>query len=577
MAVFLFGWVMLAQSLDVALNGRSRAGAAIEDQIESASERQAFLDLYREADPVARRSKASAFLRTYPASWVLAQVTEAAARASFDLGDTPTGLHFARQSLELYPENPLLLATLAAVRANRHEPVEAQREARATLEALAKFQPPANMKDREWHPIRERLRTTALRVLGPTAEVPVTAKLPPDPKAAYAGSEACRACHAAQFASWSRTGMAQMLRPATAEGIMANFAALVNFTEFGQLVAKGFEKDGRFFVDLKRSASGRGGIGWDRYPVDYTIGSKWQQAYATRAPDGDLHVIPLQYNRLEKSWLNYWRQIDPPGSARVEVGEFHRLRDVTSYQQNCAPCHTSQLQPKGFLEPGVNCEMCHGPSAGHARGGAPVFKFQQADNRRAVQICAQCHAQSAIRTPRGFPPQYQRRPYSEFSRKAFYRDGRFRETTFIVEAFERSQCFQQGTAHCGSCHDPHPADAAKNPTSLKYLDQPDRLCTQCHDPRYSAKSHTQHHAGEASRCVSCHMPKIMNSLLFKARSHQIDDRPKPEMTLRFGNTESPNACLECHSGESATWVRDQLKQRWAKAGSSTRSAPPSPR
>ncbi|MCX6593300.1 MAG: multiheme c-type cytochrome [Acidobacteria bacterium] len=576
MAVFLLSCFMLAQDLDVALNGRSRPGATILDQIESAPERQAFLDLYREPDPVARRSKASAFLRTYPSSWLLAQVTEAAARASFDLGDTTTGLYFARQSLELYPENPLLLATLAAVRANRHEPVEAKRDARATLEALAKFQPPANMKDRDWSPVRERLRATALRVLGPNGEMPEVAKLPPDPKAAYAGSEACRTCHAAQFASWSQTGMAKMLRPATAEGIMADFTTLGNFAEFGQLVAKGFEKDGRFFVDLRRTA-GRGTVGWDRYPIDYTIGSKWQQAYATRAPDGDLHVIPLQYNRLEKSWLNYWRQIDPPGSERVNVGEFHRLRDVTSYQQNCAPCHTSQLQPKGFLEAGVNCEMCHGPSAEHARGGAPAFKFQQVDNRRAVQICAQCHAQSAIRTPQGFPPQYQRRPYAEFSRKAFYRDGRFRETTFIVEAFERSKCFQQGTAHCGSCHDPHPANAANNPTSLKYLDQPDRMCTQCHDARYSAKSHTQHSSGEASRCVSCHMPKIMNSLLFKARSHQIDDRPKPEMTLRFGNAESPNACLECHSTESVTWVRDQLKQRWVRTDAAPRSAPPAPR
>ena len=564
MLTLVLGWALLAQDLDVALTGRSRPGTTLLDQVESVPERQAFLDLYREADPIARRTKASAFLRLYPSSWLLAQVTEAAARASFDLGDSATGLFYARQSLALYPENPLLLATVAAVRANRREPAEARRLARATLELLNQFQAPAGLKDKDWQPVQDRLRATALRILGEPTSAPAIVLRPPDARSAYSGSESCRPCHAAQFASWSQTGMAKMLRPAEPSAIMGDFSRLASFSESGTPEAKGFEKEGRFFFDLKRAFTGRGAPGWDRFPVDYLIGSKWQQAYATKTSDGDLHVIPLQYNKLEKSWLNYWRQIDPPDSERAAVGEFHRLREVTSYQQNCAPCHTSQLQPKGFLESGVNCEMCHGPSAEHARGAAPAFKFQQIGSRRSAQICAQCHAQSAIRTPQGFPPQYPRRPYAEFSRKAFYRDGRFRETTFIVEAFERSACFQQGSAHCGSCHDPHPPDAATNPTSLKFLDQPDRMCTQCHDARYSTPAHTQHAPGEASRCVSCHMPKIMNSLLFKARTHQIDDRPNPEMTLRFGAAESPNACLDCHPRQDAAWVRDQLKRNWAR-------------
>ena len=48
---------------------------------------------------------------------------------------------------------------------------------------------------------------------------------------------------------------------------------------------------------------------------------------------------------------------------------------ATSYQVNCAVCHTSQLRntlgaglgPDNvvFREPGIGCEMCHGPSAAH--------------------------------------------------------------------------------------------------------------------------------------------------------------------------------------------------------------------
>jgi hypothetical protein len=54
------------------------------------------------------------------------------------------------------------------------------------------------------------------------------------------------------------------------------------------------------------------------------------------------------------------------------------------------------------------------------------------------------------------------------------------------------------------------------------------------------------------------MPRIMDALLFEARTHQIDDIPKAEMTLRFGQQESPNACLLCHAEKSPQWLSQQL-------------------
>jgi hypothetical protein len=50
----------------------------------------------------------------------------------------------------------------------------------------------------------------------------------------------------------------------------------------------------------------------------------------------------------------------------------------------------------------------------------------------------------------------------------------------------------------------------------------------------------------------------MDAMLFRARSHQIDDIPNAEMTLSFGREESPNACLLCHGGQSPQW---QLSNR----------------
>ena len=75
------------------------------------------------------------------------------------------------------------------------------------------------------------------------------------------------------------------------------------------------------------------------------------------------------------------------------------------------------------------------------------------------------------------------------------------------------------------------------------------MCLQCHD-RFAAapERHTGHAAGSAAgRCVSCHMPRTADALLFKARSHQIDEIPDVAMTARFGLEDSPNACATCHA------------------------------
>ncbi|MGH9630387.1 MAG: multiheme c-type cytochrome [Bryobacteraceae bacterium] len=435
----------------------------------------------------------------------------------------------------------------------------------------------------------------------PESQDPVTQSSVKPERVIYAGSQACRRCHRQEHDSWQFTGMARMLRPWSEESVLGDFTEPTRFGDAtGQPLARMRTAGRRHWIELRRESGG-----WDKYRVDYVIGSKWQQAYATRLPDGQMHVLPVQFNVLRKEWVNYWKVIDPPGSERSETGRFHEMRASTSYQRNCATCHTSQLQTTAggearlrhgeFREPGINCEMCHGPAGRHVAAmnsgtsytsgtrstsgtskpplEAPV-KFKELDSRNYVAICAQCHMQSAVREmgghgeinytgSAGFFRSYRSRPYNEFSRKAFYRDGRFRETTFIVEAFRRSECFRKGQAHCGHCHNPHPPDPRANPASLKFLQEPDEMCLQCHQQyRGKLESHTRHPvSSEGSRCVSCHMPKIMNSLLFQARSHEIDDSPDAGMTLRFGSSESPNACLLCHQDKDARWAQTEL-QSW---------------
>ena len=429
-----------------------------------------------------------------------------------------------------------------------------------------------------------------------------------EPVAEYAGSEACRPCHGEIYRAWSQSGMAKMLRPYAPQNVIGDFQTKNEFYLDGDinhgdgkrqapdraLFAHMVTRDGRHYFDIRQSDGT-----WHSYPVDYTIGSKFQQAYATKLRNGQIHVFPIQYSALHKQWINYWKFIDLPGSERADLRSWEKFGSATSYQAICAVCHTSQLRNvEGrsferdnlvFKEPGINCEMCHGPALRHVvdlstgnyypkQALEPPVDFRDLGNRDFVRICAQCHMQSAIRTPGPvgelnylptdhFFTESPRIPFGDFSRKGFYKDGRFRQTTFIVEALERSQCFRKGQVSCGTCHDRHGHDrrdeeTASNPASVRFPDQPDLMCVGCHTDLQSGAevaAHTRHRVNsEGSRCVSCHMPRIMDALLFEARTHQIDDIPNAEMTLRFGQQQSPNACLLCHTEKSPQWVSQQL-------------------
>ena len=427
----------------------------------------------------------------------------------------------------------------------------------------------------------------------------------------YVGSETCAMCHQDTYQNWSHTGMARMLRPYAAENILGDFVENNVFYLGDEVIEDGESykfiqgKDrqpfarmivdrGRHYFEIKQSD-----LSWHRYPVDYTIGSKWQQGYVTRLPDGQLQVFPIEYNARYRKWVNFWKIIDAPGTERDDPRSWEKFSPATNYLMNCAVCHTSQLRnTKGggfqaenleFREPGIDCEMCHGPGgkhvAWHMQGKAykkdplePPVDFTRISSAESVAICSQCHMQSAIRAPgpdgelnysRGrdrFFERYLSRPYGEFFLNAHFKDGRFRQTSFIVESFLRSNCFRKGGATCISCHDPHHDDAASNPTSLRFRSEPNNMCTQCHAELEDAaklQRHTRHPMNsQGSQCASCHMPRIMNALMSRARTHRIDDIPNARMTEQFGQEQSPNACLICHGDKSMVWLDQQLETGW---------------
>jgi predicted CXXCH cytochrome family protein len=711
--IFCLALAGFAQDLDSNVTSESRSPGKISDQITDPAERAAFLALYQKADPERLLGEAQAFLQQFPQSAFLAQVFEIAARSSFDNGDYKQGLEYARQSLALLPEDPLLLVAVADAQAGESRDDAAIASARDALAYFDRFVRPISVSDHDWPDVKRKQQAIAHFVIGrvelrqslqrPSGEprqslladsvaslsqahelnpsddeityllgvaqltaghpspaagdfasvykqggayaakalaamqqmyqslplnsktsfeaflndaekekdtplkTPVAAPAPPVRRLSeYAGSAACKLCHSGIYQNWAESGMARMLRPYQPENVIGDFEKNNQYYTGGdieylhgklsitppsvpKLFARMVVRNGHHSFDIKQS-DGQ----WHSYPVDYTIGSKWQQAYATRLPNGQIHVFPIQYNVLARKWLNYWKSLDGPGTERSDPYNFEKFDEWTSYQSKCAICHTSQLRNTTgggleadhleFREPGIGCEMCHGPAALHIASimnGTPYDKrpldppvdFRKIGNREFVSICAQCHMQSVLRDSGSngelnysrsgaFFRQNLSVPFGEFTRKGFYKDGRFGQSTFIVEALERSQCFRKGQVSCGSCHDPHGHDFSTNQTSLKFKDQPDQMCVSCHTrfaDSSTAAAHT-HHApvSEGSRCISCHMPKIMDALAFGARTHQIDDIPNAEMTLRFGQQDSPNACLLCHTEKTPQWVQSEL-------------------
>jgi predicted CXXCH cytochrome family protein len=112
---------------------------------------------------------------------------------------------------------------------------------------------------------------------------------------------------------------------------------------------------------------------------------------------------------------------------------------------------------------------------------------------------------------------------------------------------------------CFSCHDVHgtanDADLLK-PASV--------LCLQCHGPgspngprTATIEQHT-HHAplSTGNGCVSCHMPKIEQTIAdVNVRSHTFKFiTPSTTDSLKV-----PNPCTGCHMDKDTKWAIDTMK------------------
>ncbi len=368
----------------------------------------------------------------------------------------------------------------------------------------------------------------------------------------YAGSASCsaRGCHLTVRRSWRASGMGAMSRDISrgAAGAMPPSGNRQRVGDTWVEFRTGGRRPPRVILDHDDEQR--------EFPVTLTIGSLWEQSFATLL-NGRLMILPLQYSRRVKSWEVYGAEEEDVRQSRI--AEFFGPRPgsepgmAKEFFGECAPCHATRVRrdsrrPGGgdVLEYGIGCEACHGPSADHAQAGRDKLRkvFVPRKELEVDAVCLPCHTHTAVfvrgdggelnysgrRYP--FVPRVQRRSLDEYSREAFLADGRLRRATFIGEALRRTKCFRNG-ATCAKCHQIHPtpgtAEGKHHVNLLRFPEDSDRFCTECHKPFaeiVQVRAHLKHTAhlveGKPLSCVSCHMPRILDAPSGLGRSHEID-------------------------------------------------------
>ena len=382
-----------------------------------------------------------------------------------------------------------------------------------------------------------------IRLLGQGASIQT-------PAAAYAGSAACKACHAEVYERWSKTRMANVL----ADPKLHPEVILPDLTKADPLLT--FKKEDIAFV----------------------YGTKWKQRYFQRVGD-EYYPLNAQWDVTHQMWRPYnaaagtdwWTKFYPQANSGRPTGPL------------CDGCHSVNynIETKAVTEWNVGCEKCHGPGREHVNKPTRTnivnparLNYVQANN-----VCIQCHSQGQpLENP--IQGKYYDWPvgfHVGLDLKTFWKleEHKLGETTFTH--------FADGTAHknrmqgndfvtsvmythrvtCFSCHDVH--GTANNADLSKPANV---ICLGCHSPNSpngpraaTIEQHTHHKPGSSgNECIGCHMPKIEQTIAdVNVRSHTFKFIP-PDATEML---KIPNSCNSCHTDKTTQWAKDALRT-WAE-------------
>jgi tetratricopeptide (TPR) repeat protein len=330
----------------------------------------------------------------------------------------------------------------------------------------------------------------------------------------YVNPALCRPCHAAVYDSYSKTGMARTFRPAGMTPPLDEFVHTPSRRTYRIVERAGA-------VHLQRTGIEAGNQLERR--IDFAIGSgAHSSTYVHRTAGGSLIELPLSWYSEDGG---HWAM--SPGYDRADHSDFRR--EIT---ESCLFCHNGYpSEANRGLAQGIDCQRCHGPGNDHVQGKGAILNPAKLPPQRRMEVCLQCHLESASRT---LPDAVRRFGRATFSYRPseplaawqlyfdFVRPADEDRITVNNSGYglRRSKCFLNsgGRLTCTTCHDPHRDEPVANTGA----------CRRCH-----ASAHTPDTTG----CTGCHMPKgrtedavhvVMTDHFIRKSPGKYDVAPIPE-------------------------------------------------
>lgn len=329
----------------------------------------------------------------------------------------------------------------------------------------------------------------------------------PLPASAYAGDQACAACHAQEAKTYFQTPHFLDSSEASAKTILGDFTPGKNVvrtpyanTIFAMIAAPdGFYQS---VVDISNPQNPTGRA--ERF--DIVVGSGRHGQTYLYWKGNDLFELPVSYWSYTHAWIN---------SPGYEDGGIHFDRPV---MPRCLECHATRFDTAGpppnryvraSLVMGIGCETCHGPGAEHVRreqsahppaAGSPeiaIVNPAHLERDRQMDVCGLCHAGPGepLAPARSFRPGDVLADYVKITLPPAH--ARVDVHGNQVNALERSKCFTSGKLTCSTCHNVHRTQESADAFSAK--------CLTCHTVR-SCPRYRQMGEAIRGRCIECHMP-----------------------------------------------------------------------
>lgn len=314
----------------------------------------------------------------------------------------------------------------------------------------------------------------------------------------YAGSQACKSCHADIYSRQSASNHARSLRQAE---LVPELLGALPFSRFdrvsGYTLTLSSNSASRVRLESANDAeSGAATLDWA-----FGSGAKGITPLGRTDRGGWVESRLTWYESVGAIDFTTGASKYDPQNVIESLGRGLTAQQVT----DCFGCHTTGYDKRTSAptadEMGIRCERCHGPGQAHIEAAldgqsldGTIFNPSALSGFEQARMCGSCH---------GVPPQD-----NDFDALALL-EGTPHSVRFPSQRIVLSRCFNEtfGELACTTCHDPHRDVSAE-------ADSFDESCLSCHDT--GARDRGTVCPEASADCASCHMPRerVMRHSLF---------------------------------------------------------------